>query len=43
MPLTIDDFDAISRRTPIIADLRPGGKYVATDVDAAGGVKILNA
>jgi len=41
VPLTIDDFDAISRRTPIVADLRPGGKYVATDVDAAGGVQLI--
>jgi dihydroxy-acid dehydratase len=41
VPLTIDDFDAISRRTPIIADLRPGGKYVATDVDAAGGIQLI--
>jgi dihydroxy-acid dehydratase len=41
VPLDIDDFDAISRRTPIIADLRPGGKYVATDVDAAGGIALI--
>ncbi|BDE06741.1 dihydroxy-acid dehydratase [Vulcanimicrobium alpinum] len=41
VPLTIDDFDAISRRTPIIADLRPGGRYVATDVDAAGGIQLI--
>src|SRR5450631_3577933 len=41
VPLTIDDFDVISRRTPIIADLRPGGKYVATDVDRAGGVQLI--
>ena len=39
--LSIDDFDVISRRTPIIADLRPGGKYVATDVDAAGGIQLI--
>jgi len=41
VPLTIDDFDTISRRTPIVADLRPGGKYVATDVDAAGGIQLI--
>jgi dihydroxy-acid dehydratase len=41
IPLTIDDFDAISRRTPIIADLRPGGKYVALDVDRAGGIELI--
>ena len=39
--LTIEDFDSVSRRTPIIADLRPGGKYVALDVDAAGGTQLL--
>jgi len=41
VPLTIDDFDAVSERTPIIADLRPGGRYVALDVDAAGGVALI--
>jgi dihydroxy-acid dehydratase len=41
VPLTIDDFDAVSERTPIIADLRPGGQYVALDVDAAGGVGLI--
>jgi len=41
VPLTIDDFDEISRRTPIIADLRPGGKYVALDVDNAGGIQLI--
>jgi dihydroxy-acid dehydratase len=39
--LAIEDFDSVSRRTPIIADLRPGGKYVALDVDAAGGTQLL--
>ena len=39
--LAIEDFDAVSRRTPIIADLRPGGKYVALDVDAAGGTQLI--
>ncbi len=41
VPLSIDDFDTISRRTPIIADLRPGGKYVALDVDNAGGIQLI--
>ncbi len=41
VPLSIDDFDEISRRTPIIADLRPGGKYVALDVDNAGGIQLI--
>jgi len=39
--LSIDDFDSISARTPIIADLRPGGRFVALDVDAAGGTQLL--
>ncbi len=39
--LAIEDFDSVSRRTPIIADLRPGGKYVALDVDAAGGTVLI--
>jgi dihydroxy-acid dehydratase len=41
IPLTIDDFDAISSRTPLLADLKPGGKYVAVDVDKAGGVPVI--
>ena len=41
VPLSIDDFDAISRRTPILADLRPGGTYVALDVDEAGGIQLI--
>ena len=39
--LSIDDFDAISRRTPVIADLRPGGTYVAVDVETAGGTTLI--
>jgi dihydroxy-acid dehydratase len=41
VPLEIDDFDRISARTPIIADLRPGGQYVALDVDRAGGIQLI--
>jgi dihydroxy-acid dehydratase len=41
VPLTIDDFDHISSRTPLLADLKPGGKYVAVDVDRAGGVRLI--
>ncbi|MDQ4146042.1 MAG: dihydroxy-acid dehydratase [Actinomycetota bacterium] len=39
--LSIDDFDSISSRTPVIADLKPGGRFVATDLHAAGGVALL--
>lgn len=41
IPLQIDDFDRISARTPLLADLKPGGKYVAVDVDKAGGVPLI--
>ncbi|MGH2441805.1 MAG: dihydroxy-acid dehydratase [Chloroflexota bacterium] len=41
--LDIDDFDRISRRTPILADLKPGGRYVAADMDRAGGNRVLAA
>ena len=39
--LNIDDFDTISERTPLIGDLRPGGRYVALDWDRAGGTPVL--
>jgi len=39
--LSIDDFDAISKRTPFICDLTPSGKYVASDYQAAGGSRLL--
>jgi dihydroxy-acid dehydratase len=39
--LSIDDFEAISRRTPLLADLKPGGRFVATDLYAAGGVPLI--
>ena len=38
---TLDDIEQISRRTPIIGDMRPTGKYVALDLYQAGGVPIL--
>ena len=41
IPLEIDDFDIISSRTPIIADLKPGGRFVAVDVDQAGGAMLI--
>jgi dihydroxy-acid dehydratase len=39
--LSIDDFDRISSATPILADLKPGGRYVATDLYAAGGTPLV--
>jgi dihydroxy-acid dehydratase len=39
--LNIDDFDRISQRTPILCDLKPGGRYVAVDLYAAGGVPLM--
>ena len=39
--LSIDDFDAISSRTPLLCDLKPGGQYVATDLYEAGGVPLV--
>ncbi len=39
--LDIDDFDEVSERTPLIGDLRPGGRYVALDMDRAGGTRLL--
>jgi dihydroxy-acid dehydratase len=41
IPLTMDDFDTISERTPFICDLSPGGKYAATDYQKAGGSRVL--
>src|SRR5215467_1671390 len=41
VPLHIDDFQKVSEHTPLIADLKPAGKYVATDVDAAGGIPVI--
>lgn len=39
--LDIDDFDRISERTPLLVDLKPGGRYVAADVDKAGGIQLI--
>jgi dihydroxy-acid dehydratase len=41
IPLTIDDFDQISRRTPLYCDLMPGGRYAASDLDLAGGTPVV--
>ncbi len=41
LKLTMDDFDRISEKTPLICDLTPGGKYVAKDYQDAGGSRVL--
>ena len=41
LELSIDDFERISRRTPLLADLKPGGRFVATDLYRAGGVPLI--
>ena len=38
VPLTIDDFETIRARVPVLCDLKPSGKYVATDLHQAGGI-----
>jgi dihydroxy-acid dehydratase len=39
--LKIDDFDTVNRRTPLIADLKPGGRFVSADLYAAGGTRLV--
>lgn len=39
--LSIDDFQAISNRTPLLVDLKPAGRFVAADVDKAGGIGVI--
>src|SRR5215467_3130325 len=39
--LTIDEFDRIAERTPVVADIKPGGRFVAVDLHAAGGVALV--
>jgi len=41
IPLTIDDFAVVADRTPLIADMRPGGRYLAADMYDAGGVGLV--
>ncbi|HET6629137.1 MAG TPA: dihydroxy-acid dehydratase [Woeseiaceae bacterium] len=43
IPFALDEFDAISRATPVIADLKPGGRYMAPDMHLAGGSRLLGA
>jgi dihydroxy-acid dehydratase len=39
--LEMDDFQTISNRTPLFVDLKPGGKFVAADIDKAGGITVI--
>jgi dihydroxy-acid dehydratase len=41
IPLGIDDFQTISERTPLLVDLKPAGRFVAVDVDKAGGIPVI--
>jgi dihydroxy-acid dehydratase len=41
VPLHIDDFQKVSERTPLLADLKPSGRFVAADMHRAGGVRLL--
>jgi dihydroxy-acid dehydratase len=41
IPLDIDDFSTISKRTPILTDIKPGGRFVAVDFHKAGGSRLL--
>ena len=41
IPLSIDDFDTIAARTPIVADMTPGGRYTAADLYDAGGIALV--
>src|SRR5205823_1444768 len=39
--LTVDDIDEISRRTPLLCDLKPAGRFAATELHRAGGIALL--
>ncbi len=41
LPLAIDDFETVSKRTPVLVDLKPGGRFNAVDVDKAGGIGVI--
>jgi dihydroxy-acid dehydratase len=41
IPYELEDFDAVAARTPVLASLKPGGRFVATDVHEAGGVALV--
>src|SRR5947199_3601871 len=41
VPLSIDDFEPILARTPVFVDIKPGGRFMAADVDTAGGIPVI--
>jgi dihydroxy-acid dehydratase len=41
VPLALDDFDRIAAKTPVLCDLKPGGRFTANDMTRAGGVRLL--
>jgi len=41
VPLAIDDFETVFARTPVLADLKPAGRFMAVDVDTAGGIGLI--
>lgn len=41
VPLALDDFQTVSAHTPVLVDLKPGGKFMAADVDRAGGIGVV--
>jgi dihydroxy-acid dehydratase len=41
VPLSIDDFEPVLARTPVFVDIKPGGRYMAADVDRAGGIGVV--
>ncbi|HMC58428.1 MAG TPA: dihydroxy-acid dehydratase, partial [Candidatus Solibacter sp.] len=41
LPLGIDDFESVLARTPIFVDIKPGGRFLAADVDKAGGIPVI--
>lgn len=41
VPFTLEDFDRVSARTPLLADMKPGGRFMAPDLYAAGGIRLV--
>jgi len=41
VPLSISDFEAVLARTPVFVDIKPGGRFMAADVDTAGGIPVI--